>query len=30
MEAMGLVNDHVSACALRAEVEQERARFTRP
>jgi DNA-3-methyladenine glycosylase I len=28
MEAMGLVNDHVSACALRAEVERERARFT--
>ncbi|MGH7467647.1 MAG: DNA-3-methyladenine glycosylase I [Longimicrobiales bacterium] len=25
MEAMGLVNDHVSACALRAEVVQERA-----
>jgi DNA-3-methyladenine glycosylase I len=30
MEAMGLVNDHVSACELRAEVEHERATFTRP
>jgi DNA-3-methyladenine glycosylase I len=30
MEAMGLVNDHVSACALRDEVERERSQFTRP
>ncbi|MFN2587223.1 MAG: DNA-3-methyladenine glycosylase I [Actinomycetota bacterium] len=30
MEAMGLVNDHVSSCAFRAEVEAERARFVRP
>jgi DNA-3-methyladenine glycosylase I len=30
MEAMGLVNDHVSACALRADVERERSQFTRP
>jgi DNA-3-methyladenine glycosylase I len=30
MEAMGLVNDHVSACGLRDEVEQERSRFVRP
>jgi DNA-3-methyladenine glycosylase I len=30
MEAMGLVNDHLSGCALRDEVEQERLRFTRP
>ena len=30
MEAMGLVNDHVSRCDLREEVEAERARFARP
>lgn len=30
MEAMGLVNDHVTACDLRAEVEKERKRFVRP
>jgi DNA-3-methyladenine glycosylase I len=30
MEAMGLVNDHVSACDLRSEVEAERDRFKRP
>ena len=30
MEAMGLVNDHVSACALRDEVEHERSQFVRP
>lgn len=30
MEAVGLVNDHVSACALRDEVENDRRRFTRP
>jgi DNA-3-methyladenine glycosylase I len=30
MEAMGLVNDHLSGCDLRDEVQQERLRFTRP
>jgi DNA-3-methyladenine glycosylase I len=30
MEAMGLVNDHMSACAIREEVEKERSSFTRP
>lgn len=30
MEAVGLVNDHVSLCAFRDEVEQERRRFVRP
>lgn len=30
MEAMGLVNDHVKACDLRAEVEAERKAFERP
>jgi DNA-3-methyladenine glycosylase I len=30
MEAMGLVNDHVNACALRTDVEKERERFKRP
>ena len=30
MEAMGLVNDHMSACALRSQVEAERAAFRRP
>ena len=30
MEAMGLVNDHVTACSLRDDVEAERARFVRP
>ncbi|MDQ3914406.1 MAG: DNA-3-methyladenine glycosylase I [Actinomycetota bacterium] len=30
MEAMGLVNDHVSACGFRSEVEAARVRFTRP
>jgi DNA-3-methyladenine glycosylase I len=30
MEAMGLVNDHLGACAIRAEVEADRARFSRP
>jgi len=30
MEAMGLVNDHVSGCAMRDEVERERSRFARP
>lgn len=30
MEAVGLVNDHVSACDFREDVEQERRRFRRP
>jgi DNA-3-methyladenine glycosylase I len=30
MEAMGLVNDHVTACDVREEVELVRARFQRP
>ncbi len=30
MEAMGLVNDHLSACDLRDEVEAERRAFRRP
>ena len=30
MQAMGLVNDHVEGCALRAEVERARAAFPRP
>ncbi|HEV2756329.1 MAG TPA: DNA-3-methyladenine glycosylase I [Actinomycetota bacterium] len=30
MEAMGVVNDHVTACDLRDEVEAERDRFKRP
>ncbi len=30
MEAVGLVNDHVSACDLRDEVEKVRVRFRRP
>lgn len=30
MEAMGLVNDHMSACAIRGEVDKERASFGRP
>jgi len=30
MQAMGLVNDHLAGCALRAEVEAERTRFRRP
>jgi DNA-3-methyladenine glycosylase I len=30
MEAMGLVNDHVTACDVRDEVELMRARFKRP
>jgi DNA-3-methyladenine glycosylase I len=30
MEAMGVVNDHVTACDLRDEVEAGRARFERP
>src|SRR3954468_11770467 len=30
MQAMGLVNDHEADCFVRAEVEAERERFTRP
>lgn len=30
MEAMGLVNDHVSACDVRNDVEHERSWFSRP
>jgi DNA-3-methyladenine glycosylase I len=30
MQAMGLINDHVEACAIRSEVERARASFTRP
>jgi DNA-3-methyladenine glycosylase I len=30
MQAMGLVDDHLSGCAVRAEVEGERASFRRP
>lgn len=30
MQAMGLVNDHVEGCAVRARVERARRRFSRP
>ncbi|HZQ83366.1 MAG TPA: DNA-3-methyladenine glycosylase I [Acidimicrobiales bacterium] len=30
MQAMGLVNDHLTKCHARAEVEQARAAFVRP
>jgi DNA-3-methyladenine glycosylase I len=30
MQAMGLVNDHVEGCDIRAEVERARTRFNRP
>jgi DNA-3-methyladenine glycosylase I len=30
MEAMGVVNDHLSACGFRQEVEAERTNFVRP
>lgn len=30
MQAMGLVNDHLEGCGLRADVETERNRFRRP
>ena len=30
MQAMGLVNDHVRECAIRADVERARKGFTRP
>lgn len=29
-QAMGMVNDHVAACAVRDEVEVDRARAVRP
>lgn len=30
MQAIGLVNDHIEGCEIRAEVERERAAFERP
>lgn len=30
MEAMGLVNDHLTGCSIRPEVEEARATFVRP
>ena len=30
MQAMGLVNDHIEGCDVRADIERLRARFTRP
>jgi DNA-3-methyladenine glycosylase I len=30
MQACGLVNDHLAGCAIRAEVEADRRRLTRP
>jgi DNA-3-methyladenine glycosylase I len=30
MQAMGLINDHVEGCAIRAKVERERKAFRRP
>jgi DNA-3-methyladenine glycosylase I len=30
MQAMGLINDHVEDCVIRAKVQQARKRFTRP
>lgn len=30
MQAMGLINDHVAGCAVRADVEHARERFRRP
>ena len=30
MQAMGLINDHVEGCVVRAKVEQARKRFKRP
>lgn len=30
MQAMGLVNDHVDGCDVRAEIERARSTFTRP
>lgn len=30
MQAMGLVNDHIDDCGVRAEIERARKKFTRP
>ena len=30
MQAMGLVNDHLDGCAVRADVERARRAFARP
>jgi DNA-3-methyladenine glycosylase I len=30
MQAMGLIDDHVEECVIRAEVERARRRFRRP
>jgi DNA-3-methyladenine glycosylase I len=30
MQAMGLINDHVEACVIRAKVERARKGFVRP
>lgn len=30
MQAMGLVNDHIDTCDVRAEIERARKKFTRP
>lgn len=30
MQAMGLVNDHIDECGVRAEIERARKKFTRP
>jgi DNA-3-methyladenine glycosylase I len=30
MQAMGLINDHVDGCVIRARAESERVAFTRP
>ena len=30
MQALGLVNDHLSGCDVRREVEAERSAFSRP
>ena len=30
MQALGLVNDHLTGCDVRREVESERSRFSRP
>ena len=30
MQAMGLVNDHLEGCTVRAAIERDRRRFRRP
>jgi DNA-3-methyladenine glycosylase I len=30
MQAMGLINDHVEGCVIRAEVDKARRAFKRP